>query len=166
MDIPIDGSIEQFQAQLVEKQLKPWWHLNRVGPRGQRHFKGEYCGYEAEFHVYFHPQTRLVHRCKVCIISTDLDSIVDIYNLMKTMATEENTVCSTTIGKHHGFDACSLLINQHPAAPCDETYNDGCDENPILGKIELYIERYTDEDGTEYTLHIDFTDRHNNQTNT
>ena len=65
--IPIDGSIENFQAKLASKGIKRDAIASRELPKGQRVFTGKFKGYNSTMTVYYNRKTRLVYKVKSVI---------------------------------------------------------------------------------------------------
>lgn len=75
MGIPLDGTIDSFQAKLAAKGIKPDKQYNATTPVGSRFFEGIFCGYQAEFYAYYNAKTKNVYRCKACICNTSLNYV-------------------------------------------------------------------------------------------
>ena len=65
MGIPLDGTISQFQFQLIEKGCTPDEELNRNLPVGSKAFDGFFAGEQARIFVYYDETTEIVYRVKV-----------------------------------------------------------------------------------------------------
>lgn len=157
MNIPLDGTIDNFQAKLATKGITPDRALNAKSPVGLRSFKGTFCGYKAEFHAYYNTKTKVVYRCKACISDSNESYITRIYDEIKELLSDKYDYSCDKEGKQDGYDSYSMLI-----------MNDGdeyCDWDTSLGIIDLYISEYEYLLDKEYTLHIDYTDRRNHEKN-
>ena len=70
MGIPLDGTITNFQAKLVQKGFKPDSELNKVLDVGVRAFTGgTFYGEKADIAVWYNPKTKIVYSAKVIIES-------------------------------------------------------------------------------------------------
>lgn len=156
MGIPLDGSIDNFQAKLTAKGITPQKEYNATSAVGSRAFKGIFCGYEASFHTYYNVRTKVVYRSKACITSNDKDVILRRYREIKDMLDEKYISCYQD-GEQEGFDSYSLLIMK-------EGYFE-CKPENSTGTIDLYISVFDGFDGPSYILHIDYTDRVNDEKN-
>lgn len=153
MGIPLDGTINNFQAKLATKGFTPDVVANRSIKDPVRAFKnGTFAGEDATIYVYYNARTKNVYRAKAVIDCTDKSHLERLFAKFRDNIGEKYTLRSDFIvDKYNGYDSGSYLI-----------YNFTYDL--IIGVIDLYAS-----DAITYpydpSLHIDYTDRVNDLKN-
>lgn len=80
MGIPLNGTIDNFQAKLSAKGVYVDHAANKTMGIGCRVFKGMFSGKKANIYVYYNDRTKIVYRAKAVIQSSEMDLRNNNYN--------------------------------------------------------------------------------------
>lgn len=84
MGISLDGSIDNFQQKLKEKQIVPDVAKNKKEPFGSRWFLGKFNQEWCDFIVYYNNSGN-VYRVKAICVDTNVNRINKFYNNTKVL---------------------------------------------------------------------------------
>lgn len=144
MGIPLNGSINQFQAKLAQKGVKVDVVVNKSIGKGCRAFKGLFSGKDANIYVYYDETTKIVYRAKAVVEALNENLNDDNYNYFSTMLSAKYIDAVTKIGEEDTHESKSFFILNNSS------------ENPsLLGEIDVYCSNYY---RIKYFVHIDYTD--------
>ena len=147
MGIPLDGTINQFQAKLVAKGMTVDYAANKFIGIGCRKFKGSFSGKNAHIYVYFDESSKVVYRAKAVIDTDNINIWENNYNYFVNMLSTKYSDAYTKKGKYENKETLSFFVpNEELAA------------YKYLGIIDVYrsTDLYT------YTVHVDYIDTVNN----
>lgn len=148
MGIPLDGTIDQFQAKLLEKGLKVGELTAPVV--GVRVFSGTFSGEKAEIFVYYNTKTNIVYRAKAVLDYPDRATTERKLGDYKAALNKKYSDCSVGHDdKLDGYPSYVLVIY-------DEDMNS-------LGIIATFVSYY--QYGDSYSLHLDYMDKINQTAN-
>lgn len=152
MGIPLDGTINNFQAKLAQKGFTPDVATNRVIKEPVRSFQnGTFAGEDACIYVYYNAKTKIVYRAKAVIECNDKSHVKRLFSKFRDSIGDKYTLRSAFVtGEQDGYANGSYLI-----------YNTS---DILVGRIDLYI---SDSNIYPYDpiLHIDYTDKINDLKN-
>lgn len=148
MGIPLNGTINQFQAKLNAKGIVVDNALNKYISVGCRAFKGIFSGEKANIYVYYDETSKIVYRAKAVIADMDKDIYNNKYNKFVRLLSQKYTDAETSRGEQDGREAISYYIY-------GDEYNTMYE---YLGRIDVYSSSYL---SMRYSLHIDYTDTAN-----
>ncbi len=144
MGIPLDGTINQFQAKLVAKGMTVDYAANKFIGIGCRKFKGSFSGEESLIYVFYDEKTKIVYRAKA-VIDTSWESIRDEkYKYFVNMLSTKYFNAESNIEAYEGHESTSFYVP-----------NDDDSLYKYLGKIIVYCVCY---DSSSFGLHIDYFD--------
>ncbi len=150
MGIPLNGTINQFQAKLATKGITVDYATNKDISVGCRAFKGTFSGKSALIYVYYNEKNKIVYRAKAVIQSLEKDINDNVYNYFVQLLTQKYSDAESIKGTNEYLESrCFLLHN---------------DENEIykyLGRIDVYRTSYS----FFYYTHVDYTDTYNDVKN-
>ena len=149
MGIPLDGTINQFQAKLAAKGVTLNVPANKHVSVGARAFKGSFSGKNAQIFVYYDESSKVVYRAKVVIDTDDINIWENNYNYFVNMLSTKYSDAQTEKGKHENKEALSFLVP-----------NDELALYKYLGIIDVY--RSTDLYTYTFFVHVDYIDTVNN----
>ncbi len=145
MGIPINGTIDQFQAKLQSKGLKYDPRTSRL--MESRFFTGYFSGEKSDFYVYYNMKNKIVYRAKATIKRSSLNLTKDLLEDFKIRLMQKYSNSETEESTYEGNPSFALFY-----------YNGN---GKIIGKIDLYIV-YSIGD---YFLNIDYYDAANSRAN-
>ncbi len=137
MGIPLNGTINQFQAKLANKGVTPDARANAYIPVGVRSFDGDFAGYEAKIYVYYDKNSKIVYRAKACISQTNEDIMEQKYKTLKDLIQT----------KYEGYEETDEQSNH-------ESYS----IYTSLGTVSLYTSIYKETYPYEHIIHVDYED--------
>lgn len=149
MGIPLNGTIDNFQAKLSAKGVYVDHAANKTMGIGCRVFKGMFSGKKANIYVYYNDRTKIVYRAKAVIQSSEMDLRNNNYNYFENMLNSKYYYAETTKGNQDNHENISWLV---PTLDENSFYK-------YLGSIDLYCTSYS----YEYDVHVDYTDTVNKQ---
>lgn len=143
MGIPLDGTINQFQAKLAAKGVTLDVAANKHVRVGARAFKGSFSGKNAQIFVYYDESSKVVYRAKAVIESYDINIWENNYNYFVNMLSTKYSDAYTEEGKHENKESLSFHVP-----------NDELAVYKYLGTIDVYrsTNLYT------FTVHVDYSD--------
>lgn len=147
MGIPLDGTINQFQAKLVAKGVTLDVAANKHVRVGARAFKGSFSGKNAQIFIYYDESSKVVYRAKVVLESSDINIWENTYNYFVNMLSTKYSDAEIKNYKNDGKEAIAFLLP-----------NDGLSVNTYLGIIDVFRSTYL----YTFTVHVDYTDTVNN----
>lgn len=152
MDIPLTGTITQFQSKLQAKGMKYDKALSQELPAGTRAFNGTFAGEKANIFVYYDPATKVVYKAKA-VIGCETTSICEQkYNEFKTLLSN----------KYNAFEHAEYQdgheINTYVIAKDNATSMDD-----LIGFISIYVSTPDFSYPYEKYLHIEYGDQQNMQ---
>lgn len=145
MGIPINGTIDQFQAKLQGKGLK--YDAQTSRRLESRFFTGYFAGERSEIYVYYNKKNKIVYRTKVVIKRSNLNQIEDLMEDFKTRLKKKYSNSKTEDNTNEGYPEFDL-------------YYYGKNGN-YIGALNLFIGY----NNGEYVLHIDYYDTANTLAN-
>lgn len=145
MGIPLDGTINQFQAKLATKGVTLDVATNKHIRVGGRAFKGSFSGKNAQIFVYYDESSKVVYRAKAVIDTDDINIWENNYNYFVNMLSTKYSDAHTEKGKHENKEALSFFLP-----------NDELALYKYLGVIDVY--RSTDLDTYTFSVHVDYID--------
>ena len=150
MGIPLNGTIDQFQVKLQNKDIRHDVQGSKNLRKGCRLFKGYFAGELADFYVYYNEKSRNVYRAKAVIERNDVEDCKRLLNRFKDMLISKYPSAEGEEGTQDGYPSYSLGLLDNPFS--DFKY---------MGSISLYIgySMYS------YFLHIDYEDYANSRAN-
>lgn len=147
--IPIDGNIEAFSKQLINKGYKIALN-NKKAKKGTRIFDGDFFGESAQLYVKYDQKTYNVYCVMVAYQNTSYNFISNLKNKI------EKVICEKYIQNHHkdqGKTGIPLIVYN--------IYNSQDDDDKLfLGQISLNENEESYADKT-YFLCVGYTDRIN-----
>ena len=147
MEIPLNGTITQFQEKLKAKGMK-YDKLSSQFPAGARFFNGVFAGDKARLIVYYDAKTKIVWRAKVIIDYPTKEIWKRKYSEMREILLKKYGYSSEYYdGEQDGEDAFELYV-------CDP-------KGKTLGRINLYFGKFD----YNYSLFICYTDEQNEEHN-
>lgn len=155
MGIPINGTIESFQAKLKTKGVTAK-RDNASLPNGIRGFNGTFAGEKCKIYVYYNTKSKVVYQCRVIVSRDTKELALSVLEYYKNLFKE----------KYEGRCLTSDLLEENPEP---EKYSLVVIEEPVevgskvLGIIYLDIIEYDYNMG--YGLRIDYEDFTNSETN-
>ncbi len=151
MDIPLTGTITQFQNKLAAKGVKYDKSLSQELPAGTRAFKGTFAGEKADIYIYYDPTTKIVHRAKA-VMTYSLESTRESkYEEFKYMLSSKYNAFEQS-EYEDGHEVNNYVIAKDGATSIDD----------IIGYISIYVTDYSliyD----NYLLHIEYADHQNSK---
>lgn len=162
--IPINGTITQFQARLMQKGYALNRQASNSMPNGTRIFEGVFIGHNVILFVYYDKQTKNVYRVKAII-----------RNLSESMADQKyEEVQVMLLQKYNNSYSAEGVKDGKPGfCICPKRYRTYSGQNynwkECYGEISLYISK--DKRNINYpylfNVHIDYndqinSDKHNN----
>ena len=152
MDIPVTGTITQFQSKIEAKGVKYDKTTSNLFPAGTRAFKGTFAGEKAEIYVYYDPSTKIVYRAKAVVTCETASICENKYQEFKSLLSSKYN-CFEQIGDLEGHESNTYVIAKDNPTSMDD----------LIGAIQIYVSKpdfiYLD----ERYLHIDYTDYPNSQ---
>lgn len=91
LDIPINGSISEFQIKLKSKGIIINKQLSSEAPNGQRVFNGKFQGYDSKVVVYYNRKNMNVYKVEVTVHSNKLRIIQNL--VANSVQKIENKYC-------------------------------------------------------------------------
>lgn len=150
MDIPLTGTITQFQSKLQAKGVKYDKELSQLLPAGTRAFKGTFAGEKADIYVHYDPSTKLVYNAKA-VIGCESESICEQkYNEFKTMLSSKYDTFEQA-GHQDGHETNTYVIAKDNATGIDD----------IIGYICIYVSEPEIHYPYARMLHIEYADHQN-----
>ncbi len=139
--IPLDGSINIFETQLLEKGFAKDTKSNKNAPLGVRFFHGSFIRKPASVVVYFDDKTKNVYGAKSYLNATTKEEAVNEVEVLRDL-----------LSNKYGKRALSIITDEEglPRLLFDMPNGD----------IDVYIKKYTDALGLskEFSVHIQYTD--------
>lgn len=158
MGIPINGTINSFQTQLLKKGLKPD-PLNNILPVGVRGFTGNFAGENAQFYIYYNPTTKVVYQCRVLILESSLKSSVqNAFEYFKDMLKDKyewHSLTSDMLEENNDPYEYSLCVIEPPMV----------EGATVLGIISIDIADYEKLFTQKYAVRIEYEDLSNSRAN-
>lgn len=142
MGIPITGSINTFQQELLAKNYRLNTRENKSLPIGQREFKGRFSGHECSLRAYYFPDDKIVYKVRVSIDFVYESSADNAYKEIKGNLQRKYKNASIKTGSTDGHESISAMI-------IDE-------EDDILGFIDLLV--FEGDEDYEKILVVGYTD--------
>lgn len=147
MGIPLDGTINSFQAKLNAKGIKLDARSSKNTENGCRVFKGIFSGYQASIYVYYDESSKIVYRAKAVIIDSSLSISDNTYKDFTTSISRKYDYAEKQTGSQDGYDSTIFFI---PGSLFNTLYE-------YLGHIDIYRSDYL----LNYITHVDYTDTAN-----
>ena len=143
-DIPLTGTIDQFQKKLIAKGFRLQTDINRQLPAGTRAFKGIFAGRKGNVAVYYDSTTKIVYSAKVYFDTLTSD-------FAKTELDNLKSLLSVKYGNDNITDGIDTAGN------ATNTVSTG------LGTIFCYTLEDASETGSPYvwSTHAEFSDKAN-----
>lgn len=141
-NIPINGTIVQFQNQLLKRNCTLDRRTSSIIPAGCRAFKGTLAGNKVEIYVFFDKTTKIVYRVKSIVSDVSSDMAIQEYYKIKDLLSKKYTL--SDIGERENSEASTF--------------------DATNGKIDLFITKDDNEFiryPLNYNLHIDYQDKIN-----
>lgn len=145
MGIPINGTINQFQAKLVAKGLNYNDEVSRQLQNGI--FSGHFAGERSEIRVNYNQKSGIVYMVTVAIERYKLEQAKDLFEDFKYRLKQKYNNSETEEDKLEGYPEFRLACNDK--------------EGNVIGAILLSIS----EDNGKYYLIIDYYDSANYMAN-
>ncbi len=144
MGIPLDGTINQFQAKLSAKGISVDAEVNKTLDVGCRAFKGSFSGKSASIFVYYDESTKVVYRAKAVIESRDDDICLNNYDYYVNMLSSKYADAEVERDTQDGHPSITFyVLNNNPAI------------YKYLGTISVFRSHYL---STFFYVHVDYTD--------
>ena len=150
MGIPLNGTIDRFQAKLSAKGVYVNHVANKTIGVGCRVFKGSFSGKKADIYVYYNDKTKIVYRAKAVIEASEKEFQDNNYKYFESMLNAKYSYAETEKGNHDNHESISWLV---PTLDENSFYK-------YLGVIDLYCSSYS---YLQYSVHVDYTDTVNKQ---
>ena len=148
MEIPLNGTITQFQEKLKAKGMRYDKFTSQHFPEGSRFFDGVFAGEKARLIVYYDIKTKIVWRAKVTIDYSTKEIWQRKYSEMREILLKKYGYDSEYYdGEQDGYDAFELYVRDT--------------KGKTLGRINLYFGMFD----YKYTLFICYTDEQNEEQN-
>ncbi len=150
MGIELNGKISEFQTKLLAKGLTVSPQSKEM-PNGMRLYDGIFSGEKAEIAVWYNPRTQKVYRAKAMINRYGKDMIEQLMSKMISKldvkyGTDVKSVNKVEDDHMHKFEQSKYSFS-----------------NGFIG-VFVVSKGYSDQ--SEFTLHVDYTDRENYLENT
>lgn len=142
--IPINGTITQFQNQLLKRGCTLDKQTSKYIPAGSRAFKGTLTGNKVLIYVYYNKSTKIVYRVKSIISGTSSDLAVQEYYKFKNLLSQKYALYD--VGEQDNYESCKFDASN--------------------GEIDIFITKDVDDIlryPFNYNLHIDYWDNINSE---
>lgn len=147
MGIPLNGTINLFQAKLAQKGVKVDAVVNKSIGKGCRAFKGSFSGKNAQIYVYYDESTMIVYRAKAVIEALNESINDDNYSYFSTMLSAKYIDAVAKTGEVDSHESKTFLI-----------LNNSSDNPSLLGEIDVYCSNFYN---INFFVHVDYTDLDN-----
>ena len=150
MEIPLTGSITQFQSKLQAKGVKYDKETSNLFPAGTRVFDGVFAGEKAKIYVYYDPSSKTVYRAKAVVTCETASICESKYQEFKSLLSTKYN-CFEQVSEQDGHECNTYVIAKDNPTSMDD----------IIGGITLYVSTSDFIYPIEQYLHIDYNDYQN-----
>ncbi len=137
MGIPINGTIDNFQAKLAQKGIKVS-PVNKYVQAGARQFEGYFANQKAQIVVFYSINSKKVYKCRVSFddLYYSWSQVNNAFNYYKELLKEKyrNALNSDMSDEYKSDVSFTLMVVQPPVDV----------GSLLLGTIELDIKNYDD----------------------
>lgn len=152
MDIPLDGTITQFQQKLVAKGVKYDKTLSAQLPAGARAFLGDFAGEKADIFIFYDPKSKIVYKAKAVVSYVTEDICENKYDEFKALLSSKYDAFEQS-GYEYGHETNTYVIAKENASSIDD----------IIGYICIYVAEPVIPYPYKRELHFEYVDHHNSQ---
>ena len=152
MDIPLNGTITQFQQKLTAKGVKYDKTFSAQLPSGARAFSGDFAGEKADIFIYYDPKSKIVYKAKAVIDYVTEDICENKYNEFKALLSSKYGAFEQS-GYDYGHETNTYVIAKENASSIDD----------IIGYICIYVTEPAIPYPYVRELHFEYVDHHNSQ---
>lgn len=147
MDVPLDGDIQQFQAELTAKGCSSHNpEASAAMPKGVLVFKGTFAGHDARLYVFHDETTNLVYQAQAVITCKGKDACEAVFDDINSQLQEKYGTLLSTKSVQYGHDSYGYTVMS--------------EQRVVMGDIGLFVTK--DENTTDsFSVHVQYTDTAN-----
>ena len=164
-DIPIDGTINQFQAKIVQKGYVYNKLYSEAISNGVRCFDGTFVGNKVGLYVYYDEQTKKVYRVKAVINNISEELADQKYQMIQQLLQRKYEDCYFQEDKKENKPSLTIYASRYELPSEEEPIWKEC-----FGRIDIFISQNETIYNYPYiyNVHIDYwdqinTDKHENK---
>lgn len=146
MGVPLDGDIQQFQAELTAKGCSHDPEASAAMPKGVMVFKGNFAGHDAQLYVFHNETTNLVYQAQAVITCKGKDACEAVFDDINSQLQEKYGTLLSTKSVQYGHDSYGYTVMS--------------EQRVVMGDIGLFVTK--DENTTDsFSVHVQYTDTAN-----